>query len=156
MQPTSQSLSRITIRPTCQSRQGQVQPFWGTASPWKLVKDARIDLGLIISVIRWATLHTIVHAARAVVEEASRAKDSIMDLEDEVIFRVVEGLEEDMVEVGVTTPSPEEIFSLHQGQTQRNKCRTPSPQFLSKQHTRNRSRKTYTRANMLYVTVIWF
>jgi hypothetical protein len=58
----------------------------------------------------------IVHAARVVVEEASRAKDSIMDLEDEVIFRVVEGLE-DVVEEGVTTPSPEEIFSLHQGQT---------------------------------------
>jgi hypothetical protein len=117
MQPTSQSLLRITIRHIYQSRQGQVQPFWGTASPWKLVEDARIDLGLVISVVRWATSHTIVHAARAVVEEASRAIDKIVDLEGEVIFRVVEGLEEDVVEVGVTAPSPEEIFSSHQGQT---------------------------------------
>jgi hypothetical protein len=115
--PTSQSLLWITICLTCQSRQGRVQPFWGTASPWKLVEDARIDLGLVISVVRWATLHVIVHATRAVVEEASRAKDSIMDLEDEVIFRVVEGLEKDVVEEGVTTSSPEEISSLHQGQT---------------------------------------
>jgi hypothetical protein len=87
------------------------------ASPWKLVKDARIDLGLVISVVKWATLHAIVHAARAVVEEASKARDSIMDLEDEVIFRAMEGLEEDVVEEGVTTPSLEETFSLHQGQT---------------------------------------
>jgi hypothetical protein len=79
-----------------------------------LVEDARIDLGLVISVARWATLHAIVHATRVVVE-ANRAKDSIMHLEDEVIFRVVEGLE-DVVEEGVTTPSPEETFSLHQGQ----------------------------------------
>jgi hypothetical protein len=120
MLPTSQSLSRITIRRICQSRQGQVQPFWGTASPWKLVEDVRIDLGLVISVVRWDTLHTIVHAARAVVEEANRARDNILDLEDEVICRVVEGLE-DVVEVGVTAPSLEEIFSLHQGQTRRSK-----------------------------------
>jgi hypothetical protein len=86
------------------------------ASPWKLVEDARIDLGLVISVVKWATLHVIVPAARAVVEEASKAKDTIMDLEDEVIFRVVEGLE-DVVEVGVTTPSLEETFSSHQDQT---------------------------------------
>jgi hypothetical protein len=85
------------------------------ASPWKLVKDARTDLGLVISVVKWATLHAIVHAARAVVEEAREAKDSLMDLEDEVIFRVVEG-SEDVVEVGVIAPSLEEIFSLHQGQ----------------------------------------
>jgi hypothetical protein len=91
----------------------------GTANPWKLVKDARIDLGLVISVVRWATLRTIVHAARAVVE-ASRAKGNIMHLEDEVIFRVVEGLE-DVVEEGVTIPSPEETFSLHQGQIRRNR-----------------------------------
>jgi hypothetical protein len=51
-----------------------------------------------------------------VVGGASRAKDSIMHLKDKVIFRVVEGLE-NMVEVRVTTPSPEEIFSLYQGQT---------------------------------------
>jgi hypothetical protein len=86
------------------------------ASPWKLVEDARIDLGLVISVVKWATLHAIVHAARVVVEEASRANEIIMDLKDKVIFRVMEGLE-DMVEVGVTTPSPEETFSSHQGQT---------------------------------------
>jgi hypothetical protein len=85
------------------------------ASPWKLVEDARIDLGLVISVVKWATSHAIVHAARAVVE-ANRARDSIMHLEDEVIFRVVEGLE-DVVEEEVTTPSPEETFSSHQGQT---------------------------------------
>jgi hypothetical protein len=85
-----------------------------------LVGDARIDLGLVISVVRWATSHAIVHAARAVVEEVSRNKDSIMDLEDEVIFRVMEGLE-DVVEEGVTTPSPEETFNSHQGQTRRNK-----------------------------------
>jgi hypothetical protein len=97
--PTFQSLSQITIRYICQSRQGWVQHFWGMASPWKLVEDTRIDLGLVISVVRWATLHVIAHAARAVVEEASRAKDSIMDLEDKVIFRVVEGLE-NVVEVG--------------------------------------------------------
>jgi hypothetical protein len=120
MPPTFQSLSRIIIRRICQSRQGWVQHFWGTASPWKLVEDARIDLGLVISVVRWATSHAIVHATRAVVEEASRAKDSIMDLEDEVLFKVVEGLE-DVVEEGVTTPSPEETFSLHQGQTRRSK-----------------------------------
>jgi hypothetical protein len=64
--------------------------LWSIASPWKLVKDARIDLGLVISVVKWATLHTIVHTARAVVE-ANRAKGSLMYLEDEVIFRVVEG-----------------------------------------------------------------
>jgi hypothetical protein len=120
MQPTSQSLSRTIIRCTCQSRQGQVQHSWGTASPWKLVADARIDLGLVISVVRWATSHAIVHAARAVVEMANKANDSIMDLENEVIFRVVEGLE-DVVEEGVTTPSPEETFNSHQGQTRRSK-----------------------------------
>jgi hypothetical protein len=90
------------------------------AIPWKLVEDARIDLGLVISVARWATLHAIAHADRAVVEEASKAKDSIMHLEDEVIFRVMEGLE-DVVEEGVTTPSPEETFSLHQGQIRRSR-----------------------------------
>jgi hypothetical protein len=96
-----------------QSRQGQVQRLWGTASPWKLVEDARTDLGLVISVARWVTLHAIVHATRAVVE-ANRAKGIIMYLKDEVIFRVVEGLE-DIVEEGVTTSSPDEIFNLHQG-----------------------------------------
>jgi hypothetical protein len=84
-----------------------------------LVKDARTGLGLVISVAKWVTLCAIVHAARAVVE-ASRARGIIMHLEDEVIFRVVEGLE-DMVEEGVTTPSPDEIFNLHQGQTRRNR-----------------------------------
>jgi hypothetical protein len=83
------------------------------ASPWKLVKDTRIDLGLVISVAKWATSHTIVHAARAVVE-ANRARGNTMHLKDKVIFRVVEGLE-DMVKVRVTAPSLEEIFSLHQG-----------------------------------------
>jgi hypothetical protein len=116
MLPTFQSLSRIIICLICQSRRGQVQPFWGTVSPWKLAEDARTDLGLVISVAKWVTLHAIIHAARAVVEEANRAELIIMDLEDEVIFRVVEGLEEDVVEVRVTAPSPEEIFSLHQGQ----------------------------------------
>jgi hypothetical protein len=65
------------------------------------------------------SLRAIVHAARVVVE-ASRARGIIVHLEDEVIFRVVEGLE-DMVEEGVTTPSPEEIFNLHQGQTRCNR-----------------------------------
>jgi hypothetical protein len=89
------------------------------ASPWKLVEDARIDLGLVISVVKWATLHTIVHTTRVVVE-ASEAKGSLMHLKDEVIFRVVEGLE-DVVEEGVTTPCLEGIFSLHPGQIRCNK-----------------------------------
>jgi hypothetical protein len=81
-----------------------------------LVVDARIDLALVISVARWATLHAIAHTARAVVEEANTAEGILMHLEDKVIFRVVEGLE-DVVEEGVTTPSPDKIFNLHQGQT---------------------------------------
>jgi hypothetical protein len=116
---TSQSLWQITLCPTCQFRQGQVQRLWGMASPWKLVVDARIDLGLIISVVRWATLRAIVHATRVVVE-ASRAKGNLIHLGDEAIFRVMEGLE-DVVEEGVITPSPEETFSLHQGQIRRNR-----------------------------------
>jgi hypothetical protein len=112
MLPISRSLWRITPPHTYQFRQGQVQHSSGTASPWKLVEDTRTDLGLVISVARWVTSRVIAHAARA--------KGIIMHLADEVIFRVVEGLE-DMVEEGVTTSSPEEIFSLHQGRTRRNR-----------------------------------
>jgi hypothetical protein len=85
------------------------------ASPWKLVGDARIDLGLVISVVRWATLCVIILTTRAVEEEANRASNIMVDLGDEVNFRVIEGLE-DVVEVRVTAPSLEETFSLYQGQ----------------------------------------
>jgi hypothetical protein len=117
--PTFRSLWRIICLLICRFTQGLVLHFWGKASPWKLVEDARIDLGLVISVARWATLCAIAHAARAVVE-ASRAKGSIVHLKDEVIFRVVEGLE-DVVEEGVTTSSLEETFSLHPGQIRYNR-----------------------------------
>jgi hypothetical protein len=79
-----------------------------------LVNDARIDLGLVINVVKWATSCMIVHTARAVVE-ANKARGNLMHLVDEVIFRVMEGLK-DVVEVRVTAPNPKETFSSHPGQ----------------------------------------
>jgi hypothetical protein len=80
------SLWRITRLHINQCKQGLVQPFWGMASPWKLVEDARIDLGLVISVARWATSRVIVHAARVVVEANWARIDHLEFLKDEVIF----------------------------------------------------------------------
>jgi hypothetical protein len=107
-----------------------------------LVEDTRIDLGLVISMARWVTSHTIAPIDQV---EANRANGIIVDLEDEVIFRVMEGLE-DMVEEGVTTPSLEKNLILHQDQIHSNRsdvktsrCITLPPiiEIMHKEQARN-------------------
>jgi hypothetical protein len=61
------------------------------ASPWKLVKDTRIDLGLVISMVRWATLHMIAPVNWA--EKANRASiELVVDLKNKVSNTILEDM----------------------------------------------------------------